>query len=326
MATWAAWGILVLAVLASHWGADRLAEPLQKLKTRLGFPAAAGASIIALATSSPEISTNAASALQGVSAIGLGNLLGANIISVPVIVTVAYVATRGRRRGGVRHHLLPLEENANRLQALPYLGVVALVALLTLPAPWRGLQPVDGWIMLGAYAAYLVQALLRGRVPGRPASWTGREITLAIGGVAVLVAGAYYTVRATEALVAAYGISQLVGGLFITAGMSVLPEVFATWSLARRGMITPATTSVIADNLATLTLAFFPLALVATPVEDMRLYSFNLGFVAAYAVAFVVFVRYRANRKGFELWEVLALNLLYIVYLALMLGWVLEVL
>lgn len=36
------------------------------------------------------------------------------------------------------------------VHALPYPGIIALVAALTLPALWRGLQPGDGYIMLGA--------------------------------------------------------------------------------------------------------------------------------------------------------------------------------
>lgn len=57
---------------------------------------AAGATFVALATASPEIGTNATSALRGLSDIGLGNLLGSNIISVPAIVTVAYLASQKR--------------------------------------------------------------------------------------------------------------------------------------------------------------------------------------------------------------------------------------
>jgi cation:H+ antiporter len=82
--------VLLAAVWAAHWGADKLSEPLQKLRTQWGLSEAAGAAFVALATASPEIGTNTVSAFQGLTDIGLGNLLGSNIISVPAIVTVAY--------------------------------------------------------------------------------------------------------------------------------------------------------------------------------------------------------------------------------------------
>ena len=50
---------------------------------------------------------------------------------------------------------LEIRPEALTLQALPYLAVIALAALLTIPKPWRGLQPIDGWIMLAAYVIYV---------------------------------------------------------------------------------------------------------------------------------------------------------------------------
>lgn len=111
------------------------------------------------------------------------------------------------------------------VRVLPYL---VIVAVLTVPLQLRGLQPIDGWIMLGMYVVYLSQALLRGRKEGERVEWKKKEIWLAIAGVAVLALGAYFTVRATENVVAAFGVSKIVGGLFIAAPMAALPEIFAT--------------------------------------------------------------------------------------------------
>lgn len=320
MPAWSAWPVLVVAVWLAHWGADRLAAPLEKLRRRWGFSAPAGAALVAIATASPEISTNAASAMRGVSDIGLGNLLGANIVSVPVIVAVAYLATRqdyAHVRAG-RHHLLPLARETNAVQTTPYVVIVALVGLLTLPAPWRGLQPIDGWIMLIVYIAYMVHALLRHRRAGSDVSWLPSEFMLGVIGVSALSIGAYLTVRATESIVVQLHISELLGGVFITAPMSVLPEAFATWSLARSNQVTSATTTVIADNIATMTLAFLPLALVTTAINDMRLYSINFTAVSVLAVAYWLFVHFRRDRRGFEFWEVVGLIGLYLIYLAVM--------
>ena len=312
------WFLLVVAVFAAHWGADNIAKPLQKLRSRFGFSAAAGGAFIALATASPEIGTNTVSALRGLSDIGLGNLLGSNIVSVPVIVVTAYLATRSQRD----KPRLEVESGTNRVQALPYLAVIGLVALLTLPAPWRGLQPVDAFIMLAAYAVYFVNALFRGRSEGEEVEWSTRESLLAAAGAAALVLGAYLTVFATERIVESLGISQIVGGLFITATLSVAPEVFATWSVAKSGQITSATTSVIADNTATMTLAFFPLALAVTPIDDLGLYVFNLAFVALFAALYAFFV-WRGRGHAFSLGEIGALVAVYGVYLVAVIGFVL---
>lgn len=356
--------VLVAAVWAAHWGAEHLAHPLKKLRRQWGFTAAAGGSFIGLAAASPEVGINIASAFRGVADIGLGAALGSNILAIPVVVTVAYLATRTERIGGgnkeegrdqdeaepngspgrtdegeepdeaenpreherhLQHRLLRIRKRAVTVQALPYLGILAIFAALTLPAPWRGLQSLDGLILLGVYLVYVAQALLRGRKEGESVEWTRKEVLLALAGLGALAVGAYFTVRATESIVGALGIQRIVGGLFITAPMAVLPEVFAVWSVTRSGQITSATTSVIGDHAVTMTIAFVPLALVGLPVENLLLFSVNLAFVFLVPAAYAAMIHWGHREHGFTLWQVLALDGIYLAYVAVMLVWVLDV-
>ena len=312
--------VLLASVWAAHWGSDRLADPLQKLRRQWGLSEAAGAAFVALATASPEIGTNTASAVRGFSDIGLGNLLGSNIISVPAIVAVSYFANRhhNNRSSNARSKTLRVKPEALTVQAIPYILIIALAALLTVPTPWRGLQPIDGWIMLAAYLIYLAQAILIERQRGQNVQWQKQGIISAILGVLVLAVGAYLIVTATERIVSTLGISQLIGGLFITSTLSILPEIFATWKIAHSGQITAATTSVIADNTATMTLALFPLALVNLPIQNISLFAVNLAFVALLAIAYAAFIQWGKRQYSFEVWEVVSLLGIYLVYLGVM--------
>lgn len=337
--------ILLISVWIVHWGADKLGEPLEKLRRQWGLSEVAGAAVVALATASPEIATNTASAVQGVSDIGLGNLLGSNIISVPVIVTVAYLSSQtskaNRNLSTLTNNKKTQKENypqldvveswtslkvkpeALKLQALPYLAVIALIALLTIPPAWGGLQPIDGWIMLIVYLVYVSQAILRNRESKQSVNWSKKEIWIAGSGVIVLGIGAYLVVLVTEKIISILGISQVIGGLFITSTLSIFPEVFATWSVARSGQMTAATTSVIADNTVTMTLAVLPLALVGIPIIDSLLFSVNLAFVALIALVYAVLMRWGKPKYSFELWEVCLLISIYLLYLIIMVVWVL---
>lgn len=306
--------VLIASVIAAHWGSDQLAEPLEKLRRQWGLSEAAGAAFVALATASPEIGTNTAAAVQGLSDIGLGNLLGSNIISVPAIVLVAYLASRN---SGDKDHCVEVKQEALNVQAIPYIIIIILAAILTVPPAWRGLQPIDGWIMLAAYFVYLAQAIFRERQSGKEVRWKKEEILIALAGALGLAIAAYLIVTATERLVSLLGISQIIGGLFITSTLSIAPEVFATWNVAKSGQVTAATTSVIADNTATMTLALFPLALVSVQIEDMRLFAVNLIFVAILAIAYAAFIKWGKRKNSFELWEVLSLIAIYLVYLAI---------
>jgi Ca2+/Na+ antiporter len=96
--------------------------------------------------------------------------------------------------------------------------------------------------------------------------WKTRETAFAVGGVAALAVATYFAVQATENIVKAFGISRIVGGLFITTPVAALPEVFATWKVARSGQITSGVTSVMGDHAVTLTVALLPLALIGVCV------------------------------------------------------------
>lgn len=320
MGAWLWMGVLVASVFATWWGAGRMAVLLRMLRRRWGLSEAAGASVIAIATASPEIGVNLAAALRGEGDIGLGNMLGANIVPIPMVLAVAFLASwrRGDRpdnEGG--KELLVLQPAAVRVHAWPYVGIVLLVAVLTLPAPWRGLQPVDAWIMIAAYLAYAGQAALRGRTHGEEVDWSAGKIALAAGGAVVLAGAAYTIVIATEHLIRAWGIPAVVGGMFITAPMSVIPEAFATWMVVRQGQQTTAGTEMIADNAVTLTLAFAPLGFVSVVIQDFTLYLVNLGFVLLMPLAYIALARAGTRRLGFALPQILVLLALYAAYVAI---------
>lgn len=330
----AVWAVILLgAVWLAHWGAEHLSSPLKKLRRQWGFSVAAGGSFIGLAAASPEIGINATSAIRGVGDIGLGALLGSNVLAIPMMVVVAYLATRKKGIGGHnsghknhgehrREHLLQVDPQAVTVQALPYLGIIALFALLTLPAPWRGLQPVDGWILLIGYLVYLTQALLRGREKGEDVKWNRKEKWLAAAGIAALAVGAYLTVFSTEKIVSAVGISKIIGGLFITAPIAALPEVFATWYVARSGQVTSGVTSVMGDHVVTMTLAFIPLTIIGMPIGNMLLFWVTLAFVAVMPALYAAFIWWGGRRSGFRRWQVATLPVVYAAFAAVIVFWV----
>ena len=343
--------VLLAAVWAAHWGAEHLAAPLKKLRRKWGISVAGGGALVGLAASSPEVGIATTAALRGASDIGLGSSIGSNVIAIPIMVVTAYVATRKRRLGtdeddgdegnesdggseheGSQHeghqehieeHRLAVDRQAVTVQAIPYLGLVALFAALTLPAPWRGLQPLDAALLGAGYLAYAAQTLLRSREKGESVDWSKKEVGLAVGGVGALVVGAFFTVLATENIVSGLGIEPVVGGLFITAPMAALPEVFATWSVARAGQVTPAVTSVVGDHAVTLTLSFVPLALVGLPLADLRLFAVNLAGVALVAALYAGFIWWGGAEKGFQRWQVAGLAAVAPLWAAVVYFWAL---
>ncbi|WP_448190552.1 sodium:calcium antiporter [Azospirillum sp. sgz301742] len=292
--------ILILAGIAlMQWGSQRVCSLLGDLRRHWGIAEVGAGALIGLATASPEISVNIASVVLGWPDIGLGTALGSNVPALPLIFAIAYLSTRWHREDALAErradpaHVPPpkpvpeVKEQAVWVQVLPYLAVVALLAVLTLTPGWEGLQPVDGLLLAGACAAYLVRALRHARVAPEPMAGARRRILRTLPGIAAIAVGALLAVLSSRRLNEALGISDLVGGLFITGLLCALPESFSAWRLSRSGRATAAVSAAVADGIFSLTLALVPLALTGARVGDVALYALNLGFLGAVLLGYM---------------------------------------
>lgn len=334
--------VLIVAVWVAHWGATQIASPLEQLRRRWGLAAAGGGAIVGLAFAMPEVSITTSSVLMRASNVGLGLMIGGNVLSLPLLTSVAYLASwRASSDDEVEESTDPggddtdegretrrlwVEPEAVGVVGVPYVGIVLLVAALTVPLPWRGLQPVDGWIMLAAYGAYLAQSLFRGRTQGDDGvNVSTSELGRAALGLVAVVTAAAAIVHSTEQLVRTFGVSSLFGGLFITAPMGLAPEAFGTWSVTRSGQLTAGTVDVITDGAVTMTLAFFPLALVSTSIDHFQLYVVSLLFAIVMPVVYIGFLAWQRHGVGFTRWQVLLFDGTYLIYVVVVAVWMLGI-
>ena len=311
--------LLLAGIGAMQWGAARIATVLGQARRHWGLAATAGGAMVGVATALPEISLNVSSVALGWPAIGLGAALGSNLPAIPLAFAIAYVSMRwhggGEVKGADGEPALAVGAEAAWRLALPYLGSVALVALLTLPAAWEGLQPIDGAILLMVWAAYLVQAILRGRGPREAGTLDRRQFgAAALGGLSIAV-GAVAAVLGAQSINHVLGISDFAGGLFIVGGLCALPESFSAWRLARSGKATTALSAVLGDGATSISLAFVPLCLAGAPIGDKAIYALNLGFVALFVMAYMTLSHSWFGGRRFTGAQVAAIVALYAVWL-----------
>jgi cation:H+ antiporter len=314
------WFAAVLTgVAAMHWGSGRACRLLGYLRRIWGLPATAGGVFLGMATASPEISINIASVAFGWPDIGLGAALGSNVPALPLIFGIAYVSVRLQSRKSPAPTEAPrvpvVASDAVPVQVLPYLAIVALLGLLSLPPPWRGLQPIDGLILGGAFLLYLLHAFRRGREPD-PCSVPRGEIAGAAAGLIVIAFGAVLAVLAARHINEALGLSDLVGGLYIVGLLCALPESFAAWRLSREGKTTTAVSGAVADGIVSLTLAMLPLCIVHAEVGDGQLYLLNLAFISLVLIIYIA-TSNRFRGQHLEFGRVAAIFAAYTIYIFL---------
>ena len=131
------------------WGADLLVDNGSALAAMIGIPERViGVTIIAVGTSLPELITTITAIIKKQSSLSVGNILGANIIDLTLILPLSSF---------VSGKALPIAETSARLD-LPACLVVGCIAVI----PAMILQKFQKWqgiLLLAAYAGYLFLTL-----------------------------------------------------------------------------------------------------------------------------------------------------------------------
>lgn len=93
-----------------------------------------------------------------------------------------------------------------------------------------------------------------------------------------------------RAIVTPYQIGEHSEDVKPSAPIAAPPEIFATRAVACSGQVVSAVTSVIGDHVVTMTVAFFPLALLTLPIQDLHLYKVNLFLVVLMPALYAAFI------------------------------------
>jgi cation:H+ antiporter len=306
--------LVIVGIGIMQWGAAQVADVLETACSRWKLPATATGALMGVATAGPEISVNVASVSFGWPDLGLGTALGSNVPALPLAILLSYLSSRLRPGASPDVPAPQVRPQAVEVQAIPYLGVVVLLAALTLPPPISGLQWVDGVVVLVAFGLYFSRALLRKPPRNRGSVPSGLAKPALLGMPAIALGGVASTIGAQK-VGAALGIPDIVTGLFVIGFLCVLPESYSAWRFTRNDKPTIAVAAVMSDGIVSLTVALLPGAFVGTAVGNIAIYMLNLGFLAATLVLYIALNnRHRGQKLGLGLVLLLAGG--YCAYLA----------
>lgn len=290
--------LTVLGLVVLLLGGEVLVRGAAALARRLALaPQLVGATVVAAATSTPELFASAAAALAGAPGLALGNALGSNIANIGLILGVTALLAPGALRSGhwVRDTAVLLGSVA--LLALLLLdgglgrqdGAVLGVALV-LALPSLTLQRPAAPVLPGPPSVEAAEApeLLDAPAPpaaGDPAPSPSVRVAWALVGVGtlLLVVGARLLVNGAVALAAGWGVSEELIGLTLVAVGTSLPELASSAVAAWRGEVELALGNVVGSNLFN-TLAVLGAAALARPLAlEVGHAALYLGVVALFS-------------------------------------------
>lgn len=305
---------LVILLLAG----DALVKGAVNLSLRMGIPALiVSLTIVAFGTSAPELLISIKAALDDVSGIALGNVVGSNtanvllVLGVPGLITIMHTSNCDTRSSYVQMIGATLV-----FIALAFRGVfdfTAGVGLLILLA-----------IILGGQVREALRHRARGQVdeeleepegadPDMP--WWKIGLFLMLGLIG-LPLGADLLVDSAKQIALMYGVPDAVIGLTLVALGTSLPELATTVMAAIRNQADVAIGNVIGSNLFNL-LAIIGVASLIAPIEVApEFLQFDLWVMLGASLLLLPFVFFGRDINRF--WGVL-LSALYLTYVTIVL-------
>ena len=234
-------------LLLLYFGAEYMVSGSSRFALSFGIrPLVIGMTVVALATSMPEMMVSLAAVLKGTSDIAAGNIIGSNIANVGLILGAAAI-------------LAPMRVDPNTLRKdIPIM--LAASVLLVLFSLDGVLGFTDGLLLVAGLIAFIVYCVVSGRrsVTARPAEETvvaeekrhrRRDLVLILVGIVGLGVGAELMVRSAIIIARAAGLSDMLIGITIVALGTSLPELAASMMGAWRGEMDLSVGNVIGSNI-----------------------------------------------------------------------------
>lgn len=239
----------VAGLILLVWGADRFSNGAITTARNLGVkPLLIGLTIVAFATSAPEILVAIVASLRGEPDLAIGNAIGSNIVNIGLVLgLVAVIRPIRITSATVRHEL----------------SMLLAVSLLTVSMFLDSyLSRVDGIVMLVGLAmiiVWLVRIGLRTSDDDQIALDFDAEMPLPISkrdtifqltiGLACLLLGADFLVDSAIEIARSLGVDEMLIGIVLVALGTSLPELAVSLASALKGEFGLAIGNIVGSNI-----------------------------------------------------------------------------
>ena len=263
-------------------GGEVLLRGAVGLSLRFGLsPLLIGLTVVAMATSMPELVVTVTAGLRGATDIGVGNVVGSNIANILLILGLAAL-------------LCPIEREPRRILRDTFC-MVGATAVFILLACVQVLTFVHGAVMIALMIGYLVMSYVIERRGGNDVA-TGLEAieeagatpktawvaaALVVGGIVALAGGSELLVRGATSIARAAGVSETVIGLTLVAVGTSLPELATAIVAAARGQTEVALGNVLGSNIFNILLILGSLFMITPVTVSPEILNFDIWILAA---------------------------------------------
>ncbi|MFI3278111.1 MAG: calcium/sodium antiporter [Rikenellaceae bacterium] len=271
---------LALVLVGANYLTDGAAIIAKRLKISEFIVAL---TIVAIGTSAPEMVVSILSAIEGNTAISIGNVVGSNIFNVYVVL-------------GICALIKPVEFSKRNISRDIPIGIVASVVLVAVTCGGE-ISRSSGVVMLALYVGSILYSIYSSRGVAvqseeplaQESSTVKNSIWLAIvmvaGGLAALVFGGDMFLGAAIRVATKLGVAQNVIAITLVAGGTSLPELAASLVSLAKGKKDIALGNIVGSNIANILLvlgasaAITPLQLGSITMVDIAVAAVGMALL-----------------------------------------------
>jgi cation:H+ antiporter len=305
---------VIVGLLFLIWGADRFVHGAAATARNLGIPPLLiGLTIVAMATSAPEILVSVVAALRGEPDLAIGNAIGSNIANVGLVL-------------GVVALLRPVElKSATLRREMPALLAVSLLTVSLFLDSYLG--RVDGLVLLAGLVIVMIwlirlglrssagdplQADFDAEIP-KHMSMRVAVFWLVVG-IATLLLGAHWMVDGAIDIAKLLGVSEVVIGITMVALATSIPELAVSVVSAFRGEYGLAIGNIVGSNIFNLLAVIGVAAIIQPAVLPPSVLSLHIFVMVAFTLVLFAMTYEYEGRGQITRVEGLALISAYLAY------------
>ncbi len=277
-------GYMVAGLVLLILGAERFVHGAAATARNFGIaPLLIGLTVVAFATSAPEVLVSVVAASRGEPGLAIGNAIGSNIVNIGLVLGITAIVRP-----------IKLESATLRREMPALLAVTLLVVSLFLDAR---LTNIDGYVMLtGLVIVMIWLARLGSRSAANdpikkdfeaeiPDDVSMKSAVLwVVVGLSALLLGADWLVTGAMGIAQTLGVSEVVIGITIVAFGTSLPELAVSLISVLKGEYGLAIGNIVGSNIFNL-LAVIG---IAAAIEPMTLHPSVLSLHIFVMVAFTL--------------------------------------
>lgn len=300
-------------------GADYLVEGSSSLAKRLGVPSLViGLTVVAFGTSMPELLVSVFSALEGVTEVAIGNVVGSNIANILLILGFTAIICPLKIQHNTVWREIPFS-----LMAVFILAVVANDLLID-KITFSSITRTDGILMLFFFLLFLYYVFemareksfqLRDRKLEIEERNNYRIFLMIVLGMGGLFLGGKWVVEGAAFIAEQAGLSRFLISATVVALGTSLPELVTAVVSAIKKDVDLAVGGIVGSNIFNI---FWILGItsIISPIALPSFVNFDLIFLMASTILLFSFM-FVGRKEEMDRWQGFLFLMLYMAYIIL---------